>query len=82
MRAADVSSDLTEVLVTEEEIRAKLDEIAAQVDADYADEDLLLVGVLKGAVMVMADFSRALTKHITMDWMAEIGRASCRERVL
>lgn len=70
MRAADVSSDITEVLVTEEEIRAKLDEIAAQVAEDYADEDLLLVGVLKGAIMVMADFSRALKKHVTMDWMA------------
>ena len=70
MRAADVSSDITEVLVTEEQIRAKLDEIATQVAADYADKDLLLVGVLKGAVMVMADFSRALKKHVTMDWMA------------
>jgi len=70
MRAADVSSDITEVLVTEEEIRAKLDEIAVQVAADYQGKDLLLVGVLKGAVMVMADFSRALKKHVTMDWMA------------
>src|SRR6476659_1469550 len=70
MRAADVSDDITEVLVTEEEIRAKLDGIAAQVAEDYADRDLLLVGVLKGAVMVMADFSRALKKHVPMDWMA------------
>jgi hypoxanthine phosphoribosyltransferase len=66
----DLDRDITEVLVTEEEIRAKLDEIAAQVAEDYADEDLLLVGVLKGAIMVMADFSRALKKHVTMDWMA------------
>src|SRR6478735_9326148 len=70
MRAADVSDDITEVLVTEEEIRAKLDGIAAQVAEDYEGKDLLLVGVLKGAVMVMADFSRALKKHVTMDWMA------------
>ena len=70
MRAADVSSDLNDVLVTEEEIQAKLDEIAAQVAADYEGEDVLLVGVLKGAIMVMADFSRALKKHVTMDWMA------------
>ena len=60
MRAADVSSDITEVLVTEEQIRAKLDEIAGRVAADYDGKDLLLVGVLKGAVMVMADFARAL----------------------
>ncbi|GAA1705104.1 hypoxanthine phosphoribosyltransferase [Microbacterium sediminicola] len=70
MRAADVEADLTRVLVTEEEIRAKLDEIATQVAVDYAGKDLLLVGVLKGAVMVMADFARALPIHSTMDWMA------------
>ncbi|GAA3635586.1 hypoxanthine phosphoribosyltransferase [Microbacterium awajiense] len=70
MRAADIASDITEVLVTEEQIHAKLDEIAAHVAEDYRDKDLLLVGVLKGAVMVMADFSRALPAVVPMDWMA------------
>ncbi|MDQ4215195.1 hypoxanthine phosphoribosyltransferase [Microbacterium capsulatum] len=70
MRAADVQEDLSQILVTEEEIRAKLDEIAAQVAVDYAGKDLLLVGVLKGAVMVMADFARALPFPVPMDWMA------------
>ncbi len=70
MRAADIASDITEVLVTEEQIQAKLDEIAAQVAEDYRDQDLLLVGVLKGAIMVMADFSRALPTVVPMDWMA------------
>jgi hypoxanthine phosphoribosyltransferase len=70
MRAADIQSDITEILLTEEQIREKLDEIAAQVAADYEGKDLLLVGVLKGAVMVMADFSRALPNPISMDWMA------------
>jgi len=70
MRAADISDDLTTVLVTEEEIRAKLTELAERVAADYAGKDLLLVGVLKGAVMVMADFARVLPMHVTMDWMA------------
>jgi hypoxanthine phosphoribosyltransferase len=70
MRAADISDDLSSILVTEEEIRAKLDEIAAQVAADYDGKDLLLVGVLKGAVMVMADFARALPTLVPMDWMA------------
>lgn len=70
MRAADISDDLTTVLVTEEQIRAKLSELAERVAADYAGKDLLLVGVLKGAVMVMADFARALPMHVTMDWMA------------
>src|SRR6188768_4111071 len=70
MRAADIQSDITEVLVTEEQIRSKLDEIAVRVAADYAGKNLLLVGVLKGAVMVMADFSRALPTVVPMDWMA------------
>lgn len=70
MRAADIADQLTTVLVTEEEIHAKLDELARQVEADYAGRDLLLIGVLKGAVMVMADFARRLTREVTMDWMA------------
>ncbi|TQJ30642.1 hypoxanthine phosphoribosyltransferase [Microbacterium sp. SLBN-146] len=70
MRASDIQNDLTDVLVTEEQIRAKLDEIAARVAEDYAGKDLLLVGVLKGAIMVMADFSRALPMSAAMDWMA------------
>ncbi|KAA9130391.1 hypoxanthine phosphoribosyltransferase [Microbacterium caowuchunii] len=70
MRAADLADDLTTVLATEEEILAKLDEIAAQVADDYKGKDLVLVGVLKGAIMVMADFSRALPLLAPMDWMA------------
>ena len=70
MRAADISDQLSTILVTEEEIQQKLRELAAQVDEDYAGKDLLLVGVLKGAVMVMADFARSLQSDITMDWMA------------
>lgn len=70
MDAQDVSTDLTEVLYTKEEIDAKIRELAAQIDRDYADKDVLLVGVLKGAIMVMADLARALQSHVTMDWMA------------
>ena len=70
MRAADVQSEITQVLVTEEQILAKLEEIAAQVAHDYEGKELLLVGVLKGAIMVMADFSRALPTLVPIDWMA------------
>ncbi|MDX2377838.1 hypoxanthine phosphoribosyltransferase [Microbacterium sp. LRZ72] len=70
MRAADIADDLTDVLVTEEQIHDKLGELAAQVARDYEGRDLLLVGVLKGAVMVMADFARALPMVVPMDWMA------------
>lgn len=70
MRAADISDDISEVLLTEEQIHDKLAELAARVSEDYAGKNLLLVGVLKGAVMVMADFARQLPGHIEMDWMA------------
>jgi hypoxanthine phosphoribosyltransferase len=67
---SDVQADLSEVLFTPEQIDEKLAELAAAVDADYAGRDPLLVGVLKGAVMVMADFSRHLKMQARMDWMA------------
>ncbi|MFN8085406.1 MULTISPECIES: hypoxanthine phosphoribosyltransferase [unclassified Microbacterium] len=70
MRAAEISDQLTTVLVTEEQIHAKLDELAREVERDYEGRDLLLIGVLKGAVMVMADFARRLERDVTMDWMA------------
>ncbi|MFD0776782.1 hypoxanthine phosphoribosyltransferase [Streptomonospora algeriensis] len=70
MDAKDMGEDLEKVLVTESRISAKLGEMAAEIDADYAGKDLLLVGVLKGAVMVMADLARALHHPCEMDWMA------------
>ena len=65
-----VKGDIERVIVTEEQLQARLKELAAQVEKDYEGKDLLLVGVLKGAVMAVADFSRALQRHIDMDWMA------------
>jgi hypoxanthine phosphoribosyltransferase len=70
MDIVDVQDDITEVLFTEEQIHAKIAELARRIEADYEGEDLLIVGVLKGAVMVMADLARELRSHITMDWMA------------
>ncbi|HLS48742.1 MAG TPA: hypoxanthine phosphoribosyltransferase [Actinomycetaceae bacterium] len=70
MDASDMGTDLEKVLISAEQIDARLDELAAQIDADYAGKDLLLVGVLRGAVMVMADLSRKLHSQLEMDWMA------------
>ncbi|HWH25691.1 MAG TPA: hypoxanthine phosphoribosyltransferase [Pseudolysinimonas sp.] len=70
MDTSDVAADLTRVLVTEPEIRARIAEMCRQIEADYAGKDLLLVGVLRGAVMVMADLARELRREIEMDWMA------------
>jgi hypoxanthine phosphoribosyltransferase len=62
--------DFTKVIVTENEISRKLNEIAERLRADYEGEELLLVGVLKGAVMVMADLARRMPPTVQMDWMA------------
>jgi hypoxanthine phosphoribosyltransferase len=66
----DLGADLANVLIPEGRLQARIQELAAKVDADYAEQDLLLVGVLKGAVMVMADLARALHSPVSMDWMA------------
>ncbi len=67
---ADVPKEIEKVLISEEEIAAKVAELAKQVDADYAGKEILLVGVLKGAVMFMADFARALSTPVSMEFMA------------
>ena len=58
------SSDLAE------QLDQRLNEMAAQIDADYQGKEILIVGVLRGAVMVMADLSRKLHTPLEMDWMA------------
>lgn len=70
MQPEDIDGDITEVLFTEDQIRTRLAELAAQIEADYQGRDLLIVGILRGAVMVMADLARSLTRHVEMDWMA------------
>jgi hypoxanthine phosphoribosyltransferase len=70
MESHDIDGDLTEMLLTEDDIHDKLAELARRIEADYAGKDVLLVGVLKGAVMVMADLVRELRIHANMDWMA------------
>ena len=70
MDPSAVGNDVERVVATEEQLKAKIKELAQRVDEDYRDRDLLLVGVLKGAVMAMADLARALQRHVEMDWMA------------
>ena len=70
MDLSAVSKDIERVIVSEEDLQKRIKELAAQVDKDYAGKDLLLLGVLKGAVMAVADLSRAMQRHVEMDWMA------------
>jgi hypoxanthine phosphoribosyltransferase len=68
--ANDMGADLEEILITPGQLQQRITELAAEIDADYAGRELLLVGVLKGAVMVMADLARAIHTPVQMDWMA------------
>jgi hypoxanthine phosphoribosyltransferase len=70
MDESHIEGDLVDVLYTEADIQNRLGELAAEIEKDYDGHDLLLVGVLKGAVMVMADLARHFSRHIEMDWMA------------
>ena len=70
MHVKDLDGELEGVLITAEELQTRLRQMASQVDGDYRDKDLLIVGVLKGAVMVVADFVRALSIPVEMVWMA------------
>jgi len=70
VRSEVYDEDIESVVVSEEQIQARITELADQVSRDYADREVLLVGVLKGAVMFMADFSRALCRPLTMEFMA------------
>ena len=70
MDAHELGDELSTILVTEAQLKTRLAEMARDIERDYADHPPLLVGVLKGAVMVMADFTRHLTIDAPMDWMA------------
>ena len=70
MDAQDMGNALERILVTEDELARRMAELAAEIDADYQGKEILLVGVLKGAVMVVADLSRHLPPPLSMDWMA------------
>jgi hypoxanthine phosphoribosyltransferase len=65
-----LDDDIEAVLIRPEEIESKIKELAAQIDADYADREPLLVGVLKGAAMFMSDLARAMERSSTMEFMA------------
>jgi hypoxanthine phosphoribosyltransferase len=64
------TDDIEKVLISEEEIQAKLVEMGAAITRDYADRSLLLVGVLKGAFVVMADLARNIQLPLQFDFMA------------
>jgi hypoxanthine phosphoribosyltransferase len=67
---SELDADLEAVVVSALEFQRKIAALAAEIDADYAGREPLLVGVLKGAVRFMSDLSRALCRPCTMEFMA------------
>ena len=59
MDVSDVAADIDEVLLNEEQIAERVAELAADIDRDYAGRPLLMVGILKGATVLMADLARS-----------------------
>jgi hypoxanthine phosphoribosyltransferase len=66
----ELEQGVAEVLIEEQALHARVAELGEEISADYAGRDLLLVGVLKGAVFFMADLMRALTIPCEVDFMA------------
>ena len=62
--------DIARILISSDEIQAKLAEMGERIAADYAGRKLLLVGVLKGAFVVMADLARYIRLPLEFDFMA------------
>jgi hypoxanthine phosphoribosyltransferase len=65
-----VHKDVGEILISAEEIQQKIEQLAKQITDDYRDKDVLLVGVLKGAFVFMADLARQVNLPIEFDFMA------------
>jgi len=66
----DLHDSISHVVLSEEEIQAKVSELGKQISADYGDEPVLLVGVLRGAAIFVADLARAISSPVELDFMA------------
>ena len=65
----DMNNDIAKILISEEQLQAKVAELGAQISRDYEGKDLLLVSILKGSVVFMADLMRAITEPCSIDFM-------------
>ena len=69
LRTADLTDDIGEVLLSEDQIAAKVTELGARISADYAGRPVTLVSVLKGSLPFMADLMRAIDLPLRIDLM-------------
>jgi len=65
-----VTADIKEVLFSTEALAARVRELGAEISADYAGKEILMVGVLRGAIVFMADLARAISRPVTIDFIA------------
>jgi hypoxanthine phosphoribosyltransferase len=70
VKSVELTHGVGEILIEEEALRNRIRELGEEISADYAGRDLLLIGVLKGAVFFMADLMRCLTVACEVDFMA------------
>jgi hypoxanthine phosphoribosyltransferase len=66
----ELNADIDRILVTDDEIQSKVGELGKQISEEYRGRDLLLIGVLKGAFMLMSDLARHITIPLELDFMA------------
>ncbi len=70
MKPPNYPDVLAEVLIPAEKLQARITELAAEIDRDYRDRDLLLICILRGGVMFLTDLMRRLTVPHAIDFMA------------
>jgi hypoxanthine phosphoribosyltransferase len=70
MTETELEAAVGQILIDEDALAGRITELAEEVSTDYADRDLLLIGVLKGAVFFMADLMRQITVPCEVDFMA------------
>ena len=62
--------DISHIIIPEDELQARVAQLGAEISADYGDESVLLIGVLRGAAIFLADLSRQITSPVELDFMA------------
>ncbi len=63
-------NDVEKVLISTEELQKRIAEMGREISREYAGKEILMIGVLRGAVVFMADLARAIDLHVSMDFMA------------
>lgn len=66
----EIFRDLETILISEEELQSRIGELGAQIGKDYAGKTPMVVGLLKGSALFMADLLKSIPIHVTMDFMA------------